>query len=162
MGAGKAALFLSTAIAGGTMSCGAGAPTAPPSWAYAIDFHSKDAAVSVDMLEVGVFTEAPLDCLSLVFDRRTGLAPQPFASVAVPVCDVLGGAGGRIAMPDVDAALLVVAKKGDKDRFIGCAHRPAGASSDGATISLTNFDESVTVVPSACPTVAAYCAGMCK
>jgi hypothetical protein len=149
----------SMALALATGACGSDGSGSPASFPYAIDFQSEDAAVSVDTLEIDIFSPPPEDCVSLVLARKGPEVLRPTVREAdVDVCDVLTGARGRLAAPYGDASILVVGRKGEKDVLIGCANVHAGSNAEPPVVTLTNFDSTVTVKPRTCSTVAAYCA----
>jgi hypothetical protein len=140
-------------------------PTSAPktTYNYLIDFQSKDAAVSVDTLIIQVF-EAQSSCSSLTLKRTSGGdLPKPVGQVGpVDVCDVLTNKGGLVTVPYGSFSILVVARRGDKDWFIGCAtQRVDVQTGEPPVITLTNFDNTVTVSPTSCPSVSAHCRKEC-
>jgi len=144
--------------------CGGGATTsAPTPWSYYVDFQSKDAAVAVDTLEISLFDASAGGCASLVSKRRGDEDLAPIAEAkAVPVCDVLDARAGVLTAAYAAVSVLVVAKKGDRPLLIGCGEQIAGPTQgDPAVVTLTNFDETVSIDPSPCATIAAHCADAC-
>jgi hypothetical protein len=154
------AVVLGVAVAACGSNEGDAAPTA---WPYWIDFQSKDAAVSVDTLEVSVFDAAAGGCPALVSKRRSYQILHPIAhEPSIAVCDVLERRAGRLVAAYGDVSVLVVARKGERPILIGCSEQhPASVAGEPPVVTLTNFDETVIVRPSACATVASYCAKEC-
>ena len=155
----RVAVVLGVAAAACGSSKGDAAPTA---WPYWIDFQSKDAAISVDTLEVSVFDAAAGGCPALVSKRRSDEIDPIAHEPSIAVCDVLERRAGRLVAAYGDVSVLVVARKGDRPILIGCSEQhPASVAGEPPVVTLTNFDETVIVRPSACASVAAYCAKQC-
>jgi hypothetical protein len=144
-------------------ACASHDDVAPTPWPYVIDFQSKDAAVSVDTLEVSLFDAEAGGCAALVSKRRSDQALRPIAhESALDLCDLVESRASRLVAPYGDVSVLVVAKKEGRPLLIGCGEQhPAAASGDPPVVTLTNFDDTVVVRPSACATIAAYCAKHC-
>jgi len=136
---------------------------AATTYAFSIDFQSKDAAISVDTVHIEVY-DAKSTCSSLTLKRTSGgQLPTPVAQIdPVNVCDLLASKGGVVEVPYGTFSILVVASRSGKDWLIGCASEQVGPQSGSPpTITLSNFDNSVNVPLSPCPNVTAHCAQQC-
>jgi hypothetical protein len=162
-GYGRAGAFVLGALLVAACGSSEGRRAPPTTWSYGIDFQSKDAAVSVDTLEISLFDASAGGCAELVAMRRSDADLSPIARVdSVALCDVLGDHAGALTGPYEAVSVLVVAKKAGKELLIGCAAQAAAPmEGDVPVVTLTNFDDTVIIMPSACKSVAAYCAHAC-
>jgi hypothetical protein len=138
--------------------------SAPPTtFAFSIDFQSKEAAISADTVHIEVF-DPQTSCSSLTLKRASGSTlPTPVAQLdPVSVCDLVTSKAGTVAVPYGTFSVLVVATRGGQDWLIGCGVEHIGVQTgEPPVITLSNFDNQVQIPTTTCPDVTAHCMQQC-
>jgi hypothetical protein len=155
----EALLFL---LATSVAACGSGAPVGGT---FTIDFPTVADAVASSTVQVFVYPFGKAtSCQTLVEARRTTLMTPPGSVAMTPTtspCDFTKG-GGTLSVPFGDYSFLAVAQAGGTDLLLGCAAQTISDTNSVVSIPLTLASETVSVMPTQCASLSAFCGKSCK